>query len=141
MDCLTLPLMSGKYFGLGKFWLNPYLSVRDFCGVNRESDDLVCLILESALERSAASLKEFETSERFQEFMRNMVTRDCSYGEIIRVVNTFGGFVFAFSVRERKVEGRFELKPSMIAPEVEDWWIFPSYIFELCIIGFYGGKA
>ena len=43
--------------------------------------------------------------------------------------------------REWKVEGRFEVKQSMIAPQVEEWRVFPSYIAEPCIVGFHDGKA
>jgi len=126
---------------LGRFWLNPYLKVRDLCGVYPESRNLVYLILESIIKRDAGPLQDFEKSKLFQSFMEETLDQDLSYGEVLKVVNTFGDYVFGFSVREWKVEERFELKQSMIAPEVDEWWIFGSYVFEPCIVGYHNEKV
>ena len=106
MDFYSVPRVARNFYGLGKFWLNPYLTVRDLCGVERESRKLLYLILESAIKRGAGPLQDFKKSKQFQSFMEKMVKRDFSYGDVLKVVNTFGDYGFGFSVREWKVEGR-----------------------------------
>ena len=141
MDMYRVLRVARSFYGLGRFWLNPYLTFRDLCGVERESRNLVYLILESTIKRDAGPLQDFEKSKRFQSFMEKMVKRDFSHSEVLKVVNTFGDYAFGFSVREWKVEERFELKQSMIAPEVDEWWIFGSYLLEPCIVGYHNEKV